>query len=58
MELDKGGIEKWREVVGKPIWKERVKEMWSKELLGQKVLDQVVGIEGKANVKLIGEITV
>jgi TRAP-type C4-dicarboxylate transport system substrate-binding protein len=47
VELDKGEIEKWREMVGKPIWKEGVKEMESKGLPGQKVLDQAVRIADK-----------
>ena len=47
VELDKGEIEKWREIAGKPIWTAWVKEMESKGLPGQKVLDQAVRIADK-----------
>ncbi|MBW2138288.1 MAG: TRAP transporter substrate-binding protein [Deltaproteobacteria bacterium] len=47
VELDKGELEKWKESVGNPIWKEWVKEMEDKGLPGQKVLDAAVEIVEK-----------
>jgi TRAP-type C4-dicarboxylate transport system substrate-binding protein len=51
VELDKGELEKWKERVGKPIWKEWVKEMEDKGLPGQRVLDAAVEIVEKYSEK-------
>jgi TRAP-type C4-dicarboxylate transport system substrate-binding protein len=47
VELDKGEIERWRETVGKPIWNKWVKDMQSKGLPGQKVLDKAIQLVEK-----------
>jgi TRAP-type C4-dicarboxylate transport system substrate-binding protein len=44
VELNKGELERWKKTVGKPIWNEWVKEMESKGLAGQKVLDAALQI--------------
>jgi hypothetical protein len=39
---DKGEYEKWVEIAGKPIWNNWVKDMKTKGLNGQKVLDRTI----------------
>ena len=45
--VDKEELEKWKKIIGKPIWKEWVKEMEKKGLPGQKVLDKALQLVEK-----------
>lgn len=47
VELDKGEIEKWRELIGKPIWKQWVADMEKKGLPGRKVLEKTLELVEK-----------
>ncbi|MBW1804635.1 MAG: hypothetical protein JRJ85_28400 [Deltaproteobacteria bacterium] len=47
VKLDPGEIEKWRKVVGRPVWNEWAKQMEKKGLPGQSILDEALRLREK-----------